>query len=213
VEDAGLWLEPLSRLGIQDLSVSDDELHFGDSQDSPAARALAAAEDLGIPSSSICIEKPEVNLASEHDREKGTPVMSGSIKLRGRAVEKFANTLPTQKRDLLNSCPYEDLLDPKRVHIDSYGNVHICQGISMGNCWKTQLSKLVEDYDARKHPICGPLVRGGPNRLVEAYGLNLSNEYVDECHLCYSARLAMLDLFPEYLAPRQVYGREQDDAC
>jgi hypothetical protein len=33
VEDAKLWLSPLVDLGIADLSISDDELHYGDVQD------------------------------------------------------------------------------------------------------------------------------------------------------------------------------------
>ena len=78
----------------------------------------------------------------------------------------------------------------------------------MGNCWKTPLSELIRGYDARKHPICGPLVSGGPFRLIEEHGIDLKDDYVDECHLCYVARLALLDKFPEYLAPRQVYGLE-----
>jgi len=78
------------------------------------------------------------------------------------AVSKFADGLPTRSIEELKECPYEDLVQPKRVHLDSYGNVQICQGISMGNCWKTPLSELVREYDARNHPICGPLVRGGP---------------------------------------------------
>jgi hypothetical protein len=133
----------------------------------------------------------------------------GGIKLRGRAVEKFADVLPTKRREELKVCPYEDLLDPTRVHIDPYGNEQICRGISMGNCWKTPLSVLVKDYDAKKHPICDPLVRGGSIRLIEEYDFDLEYEYVDEYHLCYAARLALLDQFPEYLAPRQVYGHEK----
>lgn len=208
VEDARLWLKPLSELGISDLSVSDDDLHYGDVQDSPAKCALAAAKALGMPTYSLCKAKPEVQDSPDMGSGKGTPEISGGTKLRGRAVEKFAEGLPTKKREELKECPYEDLDDPKRVHIDSYGNVQICQGISMGNCWKTPLSALVQGYDAQKHPICGPLVRGGPIRLIEEHGLDLKDEYVDECHLCYVARAALLDKFPEYLAPRQVYGVE-----
>lgn len=205
-EDARLWLKPLSELGISNLSVSDDDLHYGDTQDSPAKCALAAAKGLGIPTFSLCKAKPEIQKNSDFEQKKGAPEISGGIKLRGRAVEKFKDGLPTRKKENLKECPYEDLLDPKRVHIDSYGNVQICQGISMGNCWKTPLSDLVKDYDAMKHPICGPLVRGGPVRLIEEHGLDLKGEYVDECHLCYAARLVLLDKYSEYLAPRQVYG-------
>lgn len=208
VEDAKLWLKPLSELDISDLSISDDDLHYGDFQDSPAKCALAAAEALGMPTYSICKAKPKVQQSPDIGRGKGTPEISGGTKLRGRAVEKFAEGLPTRKCEEFRECPYEDLVDPKRFHIDSYGNVQICQGISMGNCWKNPLSELIRGYDAQKHPICGPLVRGGPFRLIEEHGLNLKDEYVDECHLCYAARLALLDKFPEYLAPRQVYGLE-----
>jgi hypothetical protein len=31
---------------------------------------------------------------------------------------------------------------------------------------------------------------------------------VDECHYCFEVRKALIDKFPEYLAPRQVYGIE-----
>ena len=205
-EDARLWLEPLAALGISDLSVSDDDLHFGNGRDSPAKCALAAAKALGMPADAICKAKPEVRQSADPGRGRGTPEISSGIKLRGRAVEKFAGALPTRKREELRECPYEDLVDPKRVHVDSYGTVQICQGISMGNCWETPLSELVRDYDAQKHPVCGPLARGGPIRLVEEHGLGLMDQYVDECHLCYAARAALLDRFPQYLAPRQVYG-------
>lgn len=206
VDDAKLWLGPLVDLGISDLSVSDDDLHYGDVQDSPAKIALAAAKALGLPAFSICKAKPQVTDSPDLGAGKGTPEISGGIKLRGRAVEKFARGLPARRRADLKTCPYEDLVDPQRVHIDAYGNVQICQGISMGNCWQTPLSTLVRTYDAQMHPICGPLIRGGPARLVEEHGLELNDEHVDQCHLCYAARLALLDTFPAHLAPRQVYG-------
>ena len=208
VEDAKFWLGPLAELGMSDLSVSDDELHYGDSSDSPAKCALAAATALGMPTSSICKTKPEALDSPNLGAGKGAPEISGGIKLRGRAAEKFSEGLPTRRKTELKECPYEELVDPQRVHIDAYGNVQVCQGISIGNCWETPFSELVKGYDAHKHPICGPLIRGGPMRLVEEYGLDLKEEYVDECHLCYAARVALLDKFPEILAPRQVYGLE-----
>ena len=36
--------------------------------------------------------------------------------------------------------------------------------------------------------------------------------YVDECHMCYLIRRAMIETFPEHLAPGQVYGYD-DSAC
>ncbi len=95
---------------------------------------------------------------------------------------------------------------PDRLHLDAYGNVQICQGISIVNMWEAPLSELVSEYSAGAHPICGPLAAGGPRQLASEYGVRLEDGYVDECHCCYAVRKALLDRFPEHLAPRQVYG-------
>jgi len=78
----------------------------------------------------------------------------------------------------------------------------------MGNMWHAPLSQIVKDYDADLHPICGPLVKGGPALLAREYDVKHEDEYVEACHLCYLVRRALLDRFPRYLAPRQVYGLE-----
>jgi MoaA/NifB/PqqE/SkfB family radical SAM enzyme len=207
-EDAELWLSPLAEAGVSFINISNDSLHYGDEKSNPAAIAIDVAERLGIATAPICIDKPKVEFQQGDGEEKGNPVVGGHVKFRGRAVEKLIRNLPLRPRDQLCECPYEDLVSPSRVHVDTFGNVQICQGISMGNCWKTPLSELIRDYDAQKHPICGPLVRSGPIRLIEEYDLDLKDEYVDECHLCFAARVALLDRFPEFLAPRQVYGLE-----
>ena len=94
------------------------------------------------------------------------------------------------------------------MHLDSYGNVHICQGISMGNMWETPLAELVRNYRAGDHPICEPLLAGGPLALAEKYGIEHGGEYLDACHLCYLTRSALLERFPSVLCPRQVYGKD-----
>ena len=88
--------------------------------------------------------------------------------------------------------------------MDAFGNAHACQGLSIGNIWETPLSELDREYDHRKHPICGPLVSGGPARLATEFDIEPEDAYVDECHFCYLIRLAMLDTFPQFLTPRQV---------
>ena len=209
-EDAELWLKPLAETGVSYINISNDSLHYGDNKSNPATIAIRIAERLGITTQPIFIEKPKVEMRQVEGEGKGSPVIGGNAKFRGRAVEKLSENLPRRQQNELSECPDEDLIDPKRVHIDAYGHVQICQGISMGNCWKTPLSELIRDYDARKHPICGPLVHGGPIRLVEEYGLDLKDEYVDECHMCYAVRMALLEKFPQYLAPRQVYGLKEE---
>lgn len=204
-QDVELWYNPLCKLSISDLSISDDVFHTEDEKDSPAKRALAAAKRLGMPVDSICIEKP--TLEKEPD-SKGAPVVSGGAMLKGRAVEKLLEDLPRRPWDKFTECPEEDLRNPKRVHLDPYGHVHLCQGLSMGNMWEIPLSELVENYDPDAHPICGPLLKGGPALLTKKYDVKHDDEYITACHFCYLVRLALLDKFPQYLAPRQVYGLE-----
>ncbi len=205
-EDAQLWLRPLVDLQVADLSVSDDAFHHGDVKVTPAQLALAAARHLGLSSDSICIDEPAVEMSTVKDQDKGAPVIGGGAMFRGRAVEKLLEGLPTRPWNELTECPYEDLREPGRVHLDPYGHVHLCQGLSMGNMWETPLSTLVETYDPASHPICGPLLEGGPALLAERHAIEHEDEYVDECHFCYLLRLALIDKFPQYLAPKQVYG-------
>jgi len=207
-EDAILWLKPLYELGISDLNISDDSFHSDEGNDNPAQIALTAVEKLHIPVSSICIEKPVVKEGKGKDYDKGAPVIGGGAMFKGRAVEKLIEGLPRRSWKEFVECPYEDLKEPDRVHIDPYGNVHLCQGLSMGNIWETSLSDLIKNYSAKSHPICGPLINGGPAGLAEEYKIDHESEYVDECHFCYLLRLALIDKFPQYLAPRQIYGLE-----
>jgi hypothetical protein len=125
---------------------------------------------------------------------------------RGRAVENLIEGLPRRPWEEFIECPYEDLKNPERVHLDAYGNIHICQGLSVGNMWDAPLSKIVKQYNADSHPICRPLINGGPALLAKEHNVKHEDEYVDACHMCYLVRLALLDRFPQYLAPRLVYG-------
>ncbi|MBN1287689.1 MAG: radical SAM protein [Anaerolineae bacterium] len=204
-EDAALWLAPLAELGILDLSISDDAFHYGEEIANAAKRAMKAAHKLGMPTGSITIEEPTV--AVDETRDKGMPVVGGGVMFKGRAVEKLVtDDLPRRPWDEFTECPYEDFENPGRVHPDPYGHVHLCQGISMGNLWETPLSALARQYDPGAHPVAGPLMRGGPAQLAREYDVPHAAGYVDACHLCYTTRLALLDRFPEVLAPRQVYG-------
>jgi hypothetical protein len=206
IEDAKLWLKPLHELGISDLSLSNDPYHYEDENDNPSVRAHKAAKELDIPVGEIRIEEPSV--ATDEKQKKGEPIIGGSTMFRGRAVEKLTGGLPRRRWEEFTECIHEELESPKRVHLDPYGNVHICQGLSMGNAWETPLSELVNNYDAASHPICGPLVKGGPALLAREYEVEHEDEYVDACHFCYSVRKALIERFPQYLAPPQVYGLE-----
>ena len=201
-EDAGLWLGQLRDAGLDEMTVSDDEFH-GSGEESPARRAAAVAREVGLPCGAICIEAPAVAPPSG---EKGAPVVGGGALFKGRAADKLTEGLPTRPAGQFTACEHEELASPRRVHVDSLGNVHLCQGVSMGNMWETPLSRLVREYEPEAHPICGPLIRGGPLALAREHGVPLEPEYVDACHLCFSVRRALLERFPEQLTPPQVYG-------
>jgi hypothetical protein len=207
-EDARLWLKPLAAAGLSYLSISNDRYHYGDKADNPAAIAFQAARRLGIEASSICIDPPEVEPAAGDAQGKGSPVIGGGAKFRGRAVEKLAAGLPLSAPGAMGECPYEDLENPSRVHIDPFGHVHLCQGISMGNMWSTPLAELVKGYRPADHPICAPLIAGGPAALAGALNITPEPGYIDACHFCYAVRKAAIETYPDYLAPRQVYGLE-----
>ena len=202
IEDAEIWLKPFSDLGVDDVSISDDTFHYEDKEQSLSKIAKKASDNLKLPSMTICIEEPTV----KKEQERGEPVISGGAMFKGRAVETLIKDLPTRSWEELNECPYEDFKDLGRVHVDPFGNAHICQGLSIGNFWETPLSDLINKYDAEAHPICGPLTRGGPAQLVKEYNIECEKEYVDECHLCYLTRLNLIGKFPKYLTPKQVYG-------
>ena len=188
IEDAELWLEPISKLGVADLSVSDDLYHHEQKDENPAKNAFIAAQKLGMPVASICIEEPSIEYSQKTGQSKGEPVVGGGVMFRGRAVEHLPDDLPRRPWQQLTTCPHEELETPQRVHIDSFGNVHLCQGLSMGNMWQIPLSELVQNYNPHEHPICKHLLRGGPAQLAIEYNIPLQETYVDECHFCYLLR-------------------------
>ncbi len=202
--DAEIWLAPIVEIGVDDFSVSDDEFHGSDYEDSPARIAVKAAKKLGMPSSSICIEKPLVK--SDDSQSKGEPVVGGNVIFKGRAVEKLIGDLPRKKFDCFTECTGEELEKPGRIHLDPFGNVFVCQGLSIGNIWEKPLVDIMSGYEPMKHPIIGPLIKGGPAELAREYGLPEGERYVSDCHLCYLIRKKLTDKFPEYLTPKQVYG-------
>ena len=203
VEDAKEWLNPLSEIGISDFSISDDVYHYDESEENLAKYAYEAAEDLGLPVGKITIEDPKKCL--KQIEWKGKPVVEGRVLFKGRAAEKLVEGLPRRTWTEFDKCLDEDFSNQSRVHIDPFGYVHVCQGITIGNMKQTPLPKLLIDFDPETHPICGPILRGGPAELVREYRVKHEEKYVDECHLCYSTRLNLRKKFPDVLAPNQMY--------
>ncbi|MFX1354196.1 MAG: radical SAM protein [Promethearchaeota archaeon] len=206
VRDAEIWLKNIKQYDIKDFTVSDDEFHFGTETENLSKIARKAATNLGLPVGEISINEPTVEYGIEKEHEKGTPVIGGGAMFRGRAIDTLIKDLPQRSWKEMKKCPYEDLEGLGRVHVDSYGNTQICQGLSIGNFWKTPLSDIIKEYDPQSHPIINLLIKGGPAELIKKYEIEHEETYVDECHLCFLARKMIIDKFPQYLGPKQVYG-------
>ncbi|MBN1811818.1 MAG: radical SAM protein [Anaerolineae bacterium] len=204
VEDAIEWLKPLTGI-LQNLSISTDLFHYDEVMSSRARNALAAAKELSIPTGTLICEVPE-GAAGYPTQPRGKPVESGDIMFKGRAAMKLIEGIARRPWHEFVECPYEKLDDPSRVHVDPSGNLHLCQGLTMGNLFEQPLAEIVATYDPQAHPIVGPLLAGGPAALAEQYGLPHEEAYVDACHLCYTARDMLRERFPEVLGPGQMYG-------
>jgi hypothetical protein len=200
--DAFVALQPLSGM-VQDLTVSSDLFHWGEQRQRVLDTIRAAGEKLAIPLGAISIAQPEEICAAG----VGQISAGGSgVMYRGRAAEKLAPRVRQASWDSFKVCPHEELCDPGRIHLDPFGNLHLCQGLLIGNMLETPLSEICAAYDPEAHPIIGPLLRGGPAELARQYDLPHAETYADACHLCYRMRLALRQSYPELLAPDQVYG-------
>jgi hypothetical protein len=188
-------LTPLAG-SLHALTLSSDLFHYAEQASPQLRHAQAAAAQLGISTSVISVPRPE----------DGPGVM-----YRGRAAVRLAPRaarLPGSLRpwDSFTACPHENLANPGRVHLDPFGNVHVCHGIVPGNLGQTALADLCANYDPDNHPILGPLIQGGPSGLAREYHLPHAETYVDACQLCYAARLALRPRFAETLTPDAMYG-------
>jgi hypothetical protein len=202
-QDALEWLQPFAGM-LEDLTVSSDLFHYDEELSKQARNACQAAEELRIPIGTISIARPD---ATGIDRVVGQlPPDESGVMYRGRAAVKLVEKALLAPWSEFTECPYEDLREPGRVHLDPLGYLHICQGINIGNLFAKPLKAICKEYDPDQHPVTGPLLSGGPAELVRRYELPLEGEYADACHLCYNARLLLRERFPEQLGPDQVYG-------
>ena len=202
-EDALLSLEPFAGR-IEDLSVSTDLYHYSEAISLQSKHAQAAAEKLNIPVGTIEIAQPvDKNAPSSIGQ---LPPGGSAVMYRGRAADKLASKAIHAPWDSFTTCPYENLVEPGRLHVDPFGNLFVCQGIVIGNMFREPLGEIVQRYDPASHPIVAPLLAGGPAELVRRYGLPHDEQYADACHECDRMRRLLRLRFPDILAPDEVYG-------
>lgn len=197
------WLKPLAG-SVDDLSISSDAYHGSDEGVNRPEIARGVAKQLDIPVDFIRVAAPgacDVTAAAGQ-----LPAGESAVLYRGRAAKELAKLVETKPWQQFTECPWEDLRNPERVHVDAFGNLHICQGISIGNLFRSSLTEIMREYDPDSHPIVGPLLANGPAEIVRRYELPHADGYADHCHLCYESRCALRDRFPDVLTPDQMYG-------
>jgi MoaA/NifB/PqqE/SkfB family radical SAM enzyme len=201
VQDAIQVLTPFQGL-LCDLSISSDQYHWSEASEC-AENARLAAERLKIPIGFIRIAEPEAQHVTVAFGQ--LPEHESGVMYRGRAAEKLVGRAHLEPWHTFDQCVHEDLRSPARVHVDPFGNVHICDGIVIGNLFQTPLPELCKTYNPESNPITAPLLEGGPAELARAHGLRHQEQYADACHFCYTARVMLRERFPEILAPDQMY--------
>ena len=152
-DDALEWLKPFAGQ-IEDLSVSSDLFHYAEEISQQTKNACQAAEQLGIPIGTISIAQPDDGSVDPAIGQ--LPPDESGVMYRGRAAEKLVGKAQLRPWTEFTECPYEDLVEPGRVHLDPLGHLHICQGISIGNLFEKPLKEICATYDPDRHPITGP---------------------------------------------------------
>jgi hypothetical protein len=201
--DATEWLRDLTG-SVQELTLSQDPYHGEEDQACRVENACRAAREWGMPADVIRISVPDAAGASAALGQ--LPAGESAVMYRGRAAVKLASRANPRPWAEFTACPCEDLREPGRVHVDPFGNLHLCQGIVLGSLLHRPLREICASHDPDAHPIAGPLLAGGPAELARRHRLPLAEGYADACHLCYEARSALRPRYPGILAPAQMYG-------
>lgn len=205
VEDAVEWLIPIAKAKNVELTLSSDPYHGEAWEIKEVKNAVKAAKALDIKTKILAVKCPHAKTPCPTEIE-GVKVEICELMYKGRAYSKLAEKASKKSWREFTKCPYEDFTKQERVHMDPFGFVHVCQGISIGNTWQKPFSKIIEEYNPYENAVLEPLIRGGPVALVEKFGLPHNEVYAEACHLCYAMRLLLRDKYPEILAPNQMYG-------
>lgn len=185
-------LRPMAEAGLGTLGISADDFHFEYVDQKVALRAAKVAAEMGLEGSILTCGPAD--LACRGRASNSTLQCSASGYLTPEACTDCS----------------ERLDDPSRVHIGPGGEIHLCQGLLLGeSAEERSLREILEDYEPERHPIAAPLLRGGPAELArqaQASGFSPSRDrYADSCQLCYEVRSFLRDSYPDHIGPAQVY--------
>jgi MoaA/NifB/PqqE/SkfB family radical SAM enzyme len=217
-------LRRLRDLGLTRLCTSADGFHQPFIPTQRIHNAVNAAYNLGLEAVldtrymgiTLQLENPENKSTVQVLGELGDLVnvkdWRGPPLYVGRAAEALAPRLIDEPYLLGGYCtgPWAggDWKRPAGIDVDSYGEVALCPGISIGNARKLPLDTILSAYSVRKHPIIRELSSTGPEGLAEKarpMGYEGKSNYVSACHLCYDVRSFLRATYPQELSPFPCY--------
>jgi len=205
--DTGIrFLRPLAEMGVKNLRISNDNLHYKKPETSPAKHTLEAAAKLGLPTTLVRVSFPGESQSYQDGGEIATMVIDKRLMFTGRAAETISDWKPDNDWRGFEVCPRKDLGDPDELYIDAYGYVQICPGIAIGNICEKPLHAIIKGFIPFEHDLIRYLLRQGPAGVIRNFNLQSTKKFVEPCHCCYSVRGELIDRFPEIIAPRHVYG-------
>nr|MDO8099677.1 radical SAM protein [Candidatus Njordarchaeota archaeon] len=162
------------------------------------------------------VTEGNLRLLEEEGYFEGVKVSREVLRLCGRATDSLTPYLPTKDEEELKDAkcdprwlPIENLGKPRAVEVDWQGNVTTCTGICIGNAKETSLSRVLDEYDYKEHPITRILEDEGPYgllQLAKRSGYTPARRgYVDGCHMCFDARRYLMKFYPGQLRPATCY--------
>jgi len=224
IEESSLMIDKLKGIGVTSLSVSSDYFHqtLLDKENPRNLISALATEKMnsfilsGVLGKDISGSK---NLKLENDKLFNDLPMSkipsiAEVEIRSIGKGSKLNIpkkkfIPQGKCTELSTCLGEnESFNPKMIWIDPYGNVMICYGITIGNLYKNTLNEIIESYDPKNNILLSILSEKGPKGLYEyaiSKGIDLPDEYYDECDLCYQVRSKLRMIHSEVLSPMECY--------
>lgn len=201
------FLRALAEVGLDELQVSVDDFHYSNRLDSSGARALQVAAELGIKVKQVRVsDNNEESEQSDLDPSARERICARPLRYFGRAVELVSETHPRFPSRTFTHCPDHDLAAPRDIYLDPGGLVSVCPGVVIGNFMFSSLREILGKHPARDNPILQYLIGGGPAELARHFPLANTDQFTDACHACFTIRKAMLKDYPNFLAPKQVYG-------
>jgi len=226
--EARQFLEPLYALGAS-VMFSLDAFHESHVPPERVERALRVSAELGgqhyLEMAYLDVERrihptdqrTDALLAAVEDKLERSPccrIYQGNVFYNGRAARSLASWVSEGRGVPTDTCervPWWmdgelDTLD--LLILDADGYLSKGCGIAIGRIGPRSVEAILEDSDARAHPIFRTLLETGPLGLVreaEAMGYTLKTDYADKCHLCQEARQVLRPKYPEILAPARHY--------